>query len=514
MRLIAALVVSVAVSMLAAQTERPALRSVTAVRHWSLPEVTRVSIEVSGDFHFTTERLHNPERVYFDLSSVRPNIESKRVYTEQFDGKFVQRIRIVENHPGVTRVVLDLAGSVEATASQLTGPDRLMVEVRTSAGAVTAEQAPVLRAPAASAQAIPVTGKLEAPKPDPALTPKPPVKPPVQEEAEPEPAAAEPGTGQLAKGEAKLEATGKTPSLPDPPKLPNPPAELAPAAASSMPARFADGEVGKAARHTADGDTSLVRALGLKVGRVVIDPGHGGHDAGTQGTHGLEEKDLVLDVSKRLGKLIQDRMEAEVIYTRTDDTFIPLEGRTALANEKRADLFLSIHANSSPMTKIAGVESYYLNFTDVKDALDVASRENASSQKSIFELHDIIQKITLHDKAEESREFAGRLQTSLYAFSAKNFPNTRNRGVKKAPFIVLIGATMPSVLCEIGFLSNPREESLLKRADYRQRLAEALYRGVSKYAESLSHFQVAQTPETGKADAAKKTPHTSIEEHQ
>ena len=127
----------------------------------------------------------------------------------------------------------------------------------------------------------------------------------------------------------------------------------------------------------------------------------------------------------------------------------------------------------------------------MKDSLDVASRENASSQKSIFELRDIIQKITLHDKAEESKDFASRLQTSLYTLSAKNFPASKNRGVKKAPFVVLIGATMPSVLAEIGFLSNAREEMLLKKNDYRQRLAEALFRGISRYADSLSHFQVA-----------------------
>ena len=250
-------------------------------------------------------------------------------------------------------------------------------------------------------------------------------------------------------------------------------------------------ETGKAARHTANGDNSLVRELGLKISRVVIDPGHGGHD---QGTHGatLLEKDLVLDVAKRLGKLIEDKMGAEVIYTRTDDTFVPLEGRTALANEKKADLFLSIHANSSPIPKITGVETYYLNFADSKDAMDVAARENANAKESVFELRDMVQKITQHDKAEESKEFASRIQTALYALSAREFPGNRNRGVKKAPFVVLIGAQMPSVLAEIGFLSNPREEALLKRSDYRQKLAEALFRGVQRYADSLSHFQVAQ----------------------
>jgi N-acetylmuramoyl-L-alanine amidase len=265
----------------------------------------------------------------------------------------------------------------------------------------------------------------------------------------------------------------------------------APAATPTAPASTS-AELAKSAKHTSGGDNSLIRALGLKINRVVIDPGHGGHDEGTSGPKGLLEKDLVLDVSLRLGKLIEERMGAEVVYTRTDDTFVPLEGRTALANEKKADLFLSIHANSSPVPHVAGIETYYLNFTDSKDSLDIAARENASSEKSIFELRDLIQKITAHDKAEESREFAGRVQASLYAFSARNNPAEKNRGVRKAPFVVLIGASMPSVLAEIGFLSNPREEVLLKKPDYRQKLAEALYRGVSRYAESLSHFQVAQ----------------------
>jgi N-acetylmuramoyl-L-alanine amidase len=224
---------------------------------------------------------------------------------------------------------------------------------------------------------------------------------------------------------------------------------------------------------------------------VVIDPGHGGQNDGATGAKGLVEKDLVLDVSLRLGKLIADRMGAEVIYTRSDDTFVPLEGRTALANEKKADLFLSIHANWSPAPAAAGIETYYLNFTDSQDALALAGRENATSQKSVFELRGLIEKISLHDKLGESREFAGRIQSSLYALSSRNNPEEKNRGVRRAPFVVLIGANMPSVLAEIGFLSNPKEETLLKKPEYRQKIAEALFKGVSRYSEGLSHVQVA-----------------------
>jgi len=426
MKLIAALAVSV--SLLVAQTERPALHSVTAVRHWSVSGVTRVAIEVSGDFHYRTDRLHNPERIYFDIPDARPSIDARRFYSEDLDDKLVKRIRAAETAPGVTRIVLDLGGEVEATTSQLANPNRLMVEVRS-----VAPGAPVPTVLPQTAPALPASVKASPPKVDP----------------------------------------------------PAPPAVISAPTVAPI-------EIPKAATHTSTGKNSLTRALGLKLGRIVIDAGHGGQDQGTQGPKGLLEKDLVLDVATRLGKLIEDRMGAEVIYTRTDDTFVPLEQRTALANEKKADLFLSIHANSSAYPRIAGIETFYLNLTDSKDALDVASRENASSQKSIFELQDIIQKIAAHDKAEESKEFAGRVQAALYAFSARNLPGEKNRGVKKAPFVVLIGASMPSVLAEIGFLSNPKEEALLKKPDYRQKLAEALYRGVTRYSEGLSHFQVAQ----------------------
>ena len=139
----------------------------------------------------------------------------------------------------------------------------------------------------------------------------------------------------------------------------------------------------------------------------------------------------------------------------------------------------------APVPRIAGVESYYLNFTESKEALELAARENATSQKSVFDLHDIIQKITLHDKAEESKDFAGKIQTSLYSFSARNFPAEKNRGVKKAPFVVLIGANMPSVLAEMGFVTNVQEAKLLKAGAYRQKIAESLFSAIQKYQRSL-----------------------------
>jgi N-acetylmuramoyl-L-alanine amidase len=249
--------------------------------------------------------------------------------------------------------------------------------------------------------------------------------------------------------------------------------------------------VAREARPTASGDRSLIRALGLKIGKIVIDPGHGGHDTGTIGPNGLEEKELVLDVAKRLGKLLQARMGADVVYTRQDDTFIPLETRTAIANQERADLFVSVHANSSHDPDARGVETYYLNFTSNADALEVAARENAVSDKSIHELQDLVKKIALKEKIDESREFATDVQRSLHSGLAVKSPGIRDRGVRKAPFIVLIGANMPSILAEISFVSNPTDERKLQTAEYRQRIAESLYKGISKYVGGLSGVKVA-----------------------
>jgi len=504
MRLKLLAAVAISASMLGGQPPRLQLHSVTAVRHWSLPDTTRIAIEVSGEFHFRSDRLHNPERVYFDILDARPRLDpradSRKMYRESFNDKLVTGVRVAETTPGVTRIVLDLAGPVEATTSQLTNPDRLIVELH----AGTPPTIPTAEPPAAAPPVTPlanVAARLATPEP----APKPAAPPPVRAEGpsatEPQtaPPAAAPRTQSVEKPESaarpgKSDATATPADAAAKPDTAAKPVRTEAAARPEGKPEPQPPESSKAARHTSSGDTSLVRELGLKIGRVVIDAGHGGHDQGTTGPHGLLEKDVVLDVALRVGKLVADRMGAEVIYTRSDDTFVPLEGRTELANEKKADLFLSIHANSSPVPRIAGVETFYLNLPDSrdKDAADVAARENASSQKSVFELQDLVKKITLNDKIEESREFAGRVQSSLYAFSVRNIPTSRNRGVKKAPFVVLIGAHMPSILAEIGFLSNPREEALLRRPEYRQKLAEAMFRGVQRYAEGLSHFQVAK----------------------
>jgi N-acetylmuramoyl-L-alanine amidase len=256
------------------------------------------------------------------------------------------------------------------------------------------------------------------------------------------------------------------------------------ASANEMPAK---GNLTPARPLRDSATTSLTRALGLKIYRIVIDPGHGGFDTGTIGPNGLEEKTVCLDIARRLGRLIEQRLPGtEVIYTRDSDVFIPLEERTRIANDKKADLFISIHANSSHDPDARGVEAYYLNFTTSPHAMAVAARENALAQEPVHKLQSLLQKISLNDKIDESREFAADVDHSLVHELRLAHVVTHDRGVKKAPFVVLIGAHMPSILVEVSFLSNPTDDSLLGRPSYQQRIALGLFDGVRRYISSLN----------------------------
>jgi N-acetylmuramoyl-L-alanine amidase len=241
------------------------------------------------------------------------------------------------------------------------------------------------------------------------------------------------------------------------------------------------------------GDLSLTRVLGLKVGRVVIDPGHGGKDTGSIGPSGLKEKDLVLDVSLRLKTLLEERLGTDVVMTRTGDDFVPLEERTAIANQQRADLFVSVHANSSRSRRVSGAETFFLSFATSAEEREVASRENAGSQRNIHELENLLRQIALGDYHAESHQLAQLVQTNLWSEMKPFRPNQANRGVKKAPFIVLIGANMPSILTEIGFISNVSDEKYLQTDEARSLVAEALYKGIAEYFRVLGVSPAEQT---------------------
>ncbi|HXM61079.1 MAG TPA: N-acetylmuramoyl-L-alanine amidase [Terriglobales bacterium] len=511
---------------------------VLGIRHWSTPDYTRVAIDLEQGVRYQSQRIDNPERVFFDLLNTK--LDPKLARTFDVSDGLLKDIRMAQFAAGRTRVVLDLDELSEFQASLVSNPPRLIIDIR-NPGIHTADDRgndihtpqptamPVVKQAASIAETEEDDANDVAPNslshaeesPSKVAVEKPVrrntvvisngVKKTIVDVDDNEPTLrnltekdvpikdknAATNNNNDKNVVAKLDHPALDFGTLDDEK-PNPVAARPTSAAETKTntskrkrkTQSADPDM-REAQPTASGERSLTRALGLKIGKIVIDPGHGGHDTGTIGPNGLEEKDLVLDVSRRLGKLLQTRLGAEVIYTRKDDTFIPLETRTAIANEEGADLFVSVHANSSHDPDARGVETYYLNFTSSPDALEVAARENAVSEKSIHELQDLVKKIALKEKIDESQEFAADVQNSLHSGLATKNPGERDRGVKKAPFIVLIGANMPSILAEISFVSNPGDERRLGTSDYRQKIAESLYRGIAKYVSGLSGVKVA-----------------------
>src|SRR5215510_5286882 len=458
----------------------------TNIRHWSTGDYTRVAIDLEQEVKYEAGRVPHPDRIFFDLHGAKLAAGLTGKSFDVDDG-FLHKIRVAQYKANLARVVLDVDDVAEYSAFFLPNPYRLIIDIH---GRKTVAKA---KRPATPGKTDARAGTPENPSRQPSVAATTPVhaddieKPAADKTTEV--ARAEEPRIEESKIDDKDKATSKPTTGPVFQTVAPHDAEK-PAIKTKSKSKTPD-QSAHAAAPSSSGQRSLIRALGLKIGKIVIDAGHGGHDTGTIGPNGLMEKDLVLDVALKLGKLLESRMGAEVIYTRDDDTFIPLETRTAIANKEQADLFISIHANSSSDPAARGIETYYLNFTSSADALEVAARENAVSEKSIHELQDLVKKIALKEKIGESREFAADVQRSLYnGLSAKN-PSLRNRGVKKAPFVVLIGANMPSILAEIAFVSNPDDAKKLKTNDYRQRIAESLYKGVSKYVNSLSGVKVA-----------------------
>jgi N-acetylmuramoyl-L-alanine amidase len=230
---------------------------------------------------------------------------------------------------------------------------------------------------------------------------------------------------------------------------------------------------------------SLARQLGLGIRRVVIDPGHGGKDPGCVGKKGLKEKDVVLQVSLFLKKLLSARQDLDVILTRETDISMPPEDRPVIANQKQADIFISIHANALPNKKFSGVETFYLNFSRDPKVNEIAARENATSTKNIGEMTEIIKKIVRNSKIVESKELAKRIQEHLVKRLSQKYSGIKSLGVKGGPFWVLIGGEMPSILVEISYLSNARDETRLKSPQYLQEVARGIYDGIVEYMHSL-----------------------------
>jgi N-acetylmuramoyl-L-alanine amidase len=416
------------------------------IRRTSLPDGLRVTVELDAEVAFRSERLENPRRVFFDLKGTRAVPELQDA-TLRFSDDLVREVRLGRHPQNTTRIVFNMEAIDSYSVFTLYSPFRLLIDFK-AASPPTGDLTPSELAPIVTAvRTEPIPLALVA------SVPAPPLSPPVP--AKPAPERADPPSRPLASRPVVL-------ASPIPPTLPS---------------------------ANSDGKFSLARQLGLGVSRIVIDAGHGGHDPGAQ-SNGISEAELVLDVAMRLSRLMQKQHGIEVVMTRDTDVFIPLEERTAIANREGADLFLSIHANASRNPKVRGVETYFLNFASNPEAEAVAARENSASGRAMHSLPDIVRAIALNNKIDESRDFADMVQRSMVRRLAARNKQLKDLGVKQAPFVVLIGAAMPSVLAEISFVTNKQDGQLLKTGSYRQQIAEALLDAVLRYQQSLKKLKI------------------------
>jgi N-acetylmuramoyl-L-alanine amidase len=404
------------------------LSTIKGITRTVFPDVVRLVVQLDAEVPFHDERVADPDRLLVDLDRTRPPVTADQ-QTVRFSGDsdVVRQVRFGTAQNQATRLAIDAAGIATYSIYALYNPYRLVIDC--------------VRAP----RHVPLRPLVSRPL---------------------------------------LTAWGRRPPSSDPRE-----AVLIRDALTSLPPASPERvatvtAAGPAPNTTATQGFSMARQLGLGISRIVIDPGHGGHDPGAKGDD-ITEAELVLDVALRLEKMLLKIQGVEVFLTRRTDEFVGLQERTAIANRENADLFLSIHANASENNQARGIETYFLNFANNLGAAAVAARENAASGQGMAALPDFVKAIALNNKLDESREFATDVQRLMIERLRPANKTVRDLGVKQAPFVVLIGAAMPSVLAEISFVTNPQEAKLLRGPAYRQRIADALYSAITKYQTSL-----------------------------
>lgn len=429
----------------------------TAIDRDVRPSVVRVTLALSQEVAFHSERLQNPDRLFFDFPGTEAAL-ALRDATLTFDraSSAITAIRL-GRHPGdTTRVVVDTADVHACRVLTLYEPYRVVIDCdRSSMENPAAEKA--VSSWLRESVAVPVAAEetLEA-RPSPLVVGR-------VSDVHSSPLSA-PVAHMLKRVMDPRPAPPVPPRIRTPVRTPRPPVTEAP--------------------EPGPGELSVARQLGLQVSRIVIDPGHGGHDPGAR-SRGLQEADLVLDIAERLEQLLLTQPGVEVVMTRRGNSYLPLEARTTMANRVEADLFLSIHANASQNSAARGIETYFLNFAPDRHAERIAARENVSGSGTMNDLGTLLQTIAGNSKIDESRAFAGWVQGSLAARLHRVDPKIPDLGVKQAPFLVLIGARMPSVLAEVSFVTNRDDATLLSTDNFRAEIAQGLFEGILRYQRSL-----------------------------
>lgn len=471
-------------------------RVLQGVRFQSSDEYTRVVINLDYETPFRYQLLgpndayNRPHRLYIDLDNtiLPPKIDRN---VDVADG-ILRRVRIAQNKPTVTRVVLDFQDLQNYQIFALHNPYRLIVDV----------SAPSQNVPGSAAAGAP-------PKTDVVKITRPVKKQPVQAKEKEDlpilvPAAPESVKHPVSKPKPRIAQRPLNTGAAQKDAKKQQTTSVESADKSPWKDAWKDGK--KTAKDSNRKQTeaapvnknytlppgskkqmsNLIEQLGLTVNTIMIDPGHGGKDPGASGARGIKEKDINLRFAKILGKKLEHK-GFKVLYTRTTDTFIPLEDRTAMANMAKADLFVSIHCNAFSTPKMTGLETYYLDLATSKDAVRVAARENASSAKRVSDLQVILTDLMLHSKIDESKDLATNVQKRIVRNVKKKY-KIRDHGVRSAPFYVLVGATMPAILVEMGYITNPAEAKRLTQKSYLERLSDGLVDGISAYKRQIERF--------------------------
>jgi N-acetylmuramoyl-L-alanine amidase len=415
------------------------------LRYWSSPDYTRVVIYFDNPVPFENHRAYDPDRIYFDFEGARIS-KTIAAWMLTIEDNFLKRVRIGHYNPKVTRVVLDLEKVGKYNIFSLLDPFRIVIDITGSGFEKTGNTAEV-------------AGKT--------------VKPSIVQQT------------------ADKRETGADNKIIDPVTVTDLSGDAASKKASQDSEAAADSRSPSKSPVTviplrnSSGNYSIVRQLGLGVTTIVLDPGHGGKDPGVVFKNSVYEKDLILDFAFRMKAVLEKDGKYQVYMTRDSDMFIPLEERTAKAMQYKADLFISLHMNSNRSSSLEGMEAYFLGFATDRQTEALAAQENSVSQKSIGELQEIL-KLMINAKIEESKDLAKIVSVGVSNYMKDNFSSFRSHGVRQAPFIVLIGASMPSVLIELGYLTNQSEGRNLTNPLYRQSLAESLAKGLEDYIQNLN----------------------------
>jgi N-acetylmuramoyl-L-alanine amidase len=475
----------------------PATNRIRDIRHWSNPEYSRVVIHLEQKTNFYSNLLEDrsgegrPPRLYIDLFNTL--VEERFTRPIGVNDGILRSIRAGRYTSDSVRVVLDIDGLSTYRIFPMSDPFRIVIDVTGGTPAAVPDVSPASEpAEPLLPQTAPPTSALipATPRSGPDLVPEIIPLPPMGDHASPPTETPAPPATPTppAATTAPLTAAGTEPVPIPPAEAPAPkvtvPKRVAPAASQAAPQPARTTVVMRTpAPPPAPGKLSLAQQLGLGVRRVVIDAGHGAHDPGAIGVGGLQEKEVTLD----LALLVREALQTagyEVVLTRDRDVYLPLEERTALANTTRGDLFLSLHCNASDNGKLNGVETYYLNLASSRRAMATAARENSMALANMSDLQDLLKQI-YDSKMDESSRFADAVQRSLHGSLRRAYRDVKDLGVKQAPFYVLIGAQMPSVLVEVSFINHDREGRRLAQPAYRRILAQAIADGVKRYVRTV-----------------------------